>query len=148
MQLTEDQKGSVRQWALEGASLGDIQKRLTEEFAINLSYMETRFLISDLDVSLKGKEKPVEPVAAPASLNPDGGGDAGGGVSVTVDSVAIPGTMISGKATFSDGETATWTIDQMGQLGLDAGTPGYRPSKEDLESFQVELSKAAEKAGF
>ena len=81
----------------------------------------------------------------------DGEDDLGGaadGVSVTLDTIAQPGTMISGKAKFSDGESATWYVDQMGQLGLDTTTPGYQPSPEDLAMFQQELSKAASQAGF
>lgn len=149
MQLTEEQQSSVREWAAGGATLGEIQKRLADEFEIRLSFMETRFLVSDLDVSIQSKEKPKEPDSNDAAGgDPDLIGGGADGVSVTLDSIAKPGTMISGKVTFSDGETASWDIDQMGQLGMDPSTPGYNPSPEDLAEFQKELSKEARKAGF
>ncbi|MFT5466572.1 MAG: hypothetical protein ACI8UO_001672 [Verrucomicrobiales bacterium] len=146
MQLTEQQQSSVREWAAAGATLGEIQKRLADEFEIRLSFMDTRFLVSDLKVSIQGKEKPAEKKSdAPAGVDSDLIG--GGGVTVDLDSVARPGTMISGKVTFSDGETATWDIDQTGQPGLEPTTPGYQPSREDLEEFQKGLSKAAQESG-
>ncbi|MEM1294007.1 MAG: hypothetical protein AAGH89_01495 [Verrucomicrobiota bacterium] len=166
MQLTEDQQQIVRQWASEGADLGDIQKRLAEELEITLSFMETRFLVSDLNITLQEKEeaKPEEPAeidgaaaepdagSPPEELIPDEppadqtiGGE--GDVTVSLDTIAQPGMMASGQATFSDGETATWYIDEMGRLGMDATTPGYRPAEADLMKFQEELGKAARKAG-
>ena len=57
-----------------------------------------------------------------------------GGVSVGVDEIAIPGTLVSGKVTFSDGNTAAWHLDQTGRLGLAPKQPGYRPSA-GLERF-------------
>ena len=55
--------------------------------------------------------------------------------------------MISGRTTFSDGQTAAWYLDQAGRLGLDATTAGYRPSQPDVIAFQTELEKLARAQG-
>jgi len=61
MTLTEEQKQAVAQWAAAGAGLSEIQSRLTVEFGVRLSYMETRFLILDLGAQIKDKEQPEPP---------------------------------------------------------------------------------------
>ena len=161
MQLTEDQQSQVRQWAEEGASLGEIQKRMESEFEITMPYMEVRFLVSDLQISIQDPDKPKEPEESTSDLADLGVDDddddelpgdplgalGGGNVSVTIDEIMRPNTVVSGKATFSDGEVAVWFIDAMGQLGLEPTTEGYRPSEEDFMAFQQELQKAARKAG-
>ncbi|MEM0968875.1 MAG: hypothetical protein AAF191_06320 [Verrucomicrobiota bacterium] len=161
MKLTEEQKAKVAGWAGEGLSLGQIQKHLEEEYAIQLTYMEARFLVADLEVSLKDpeREKPKEDLGAPSAdegeqdLAVDGGEEAfgegaGGRVSVTLDTVAQPNAMVSGKVTFSDGETGRWSVDLTGRLALDPDTPGYRPTEMDLMEFQSELQAAARQGGF
>ena len=55
--------------------------------------------------------------------------------------------MISGRVTFSDGQKAEWYLDQTGRLGLNASTPGYRPSKQDVMDFQMELERLAQSHG-
>ena len=52
---------------------------------------------------------------------------AAGGVSVEMDRVTKPGTLVSGTVTFSDGTHAAWSLDQLGRLALDAKEPGYQP---------------------
>jgi hypothetical protein len=69
-------------------------------------------------------------------------------VSVSVDQVVRAGAVVSGSATFSDGVTAQWSIDQMGRLALDAAQPGYRPAPEDIDSFQNQLQQALQSQGF
>jgi hypothetical protein len=72
----------------------------------------------------------------------------GSGLSVTVDQIARPGALVSGKVTFTDGQKAAWTLDQMGRLGLAADQKGYRPSPADLEQFQAALQTELGKMGF
>jgi hypothetical protein len=55
--------------------------------------------------------------------------------------------MVSGRTTFSDGQTAEWYLDQTGRLGLNPSTPGYRPSQQDVMDFQMELEKLARNQG-
>ena len=63
-------------------------------------------------------------------------------VRVTVDVVTVPGTMVSGKVTFTDGVTAGWYLDQMGQLGLSGVDRTYQPPEADVAAFQRELQRA------
>jgi hypothetical protein len=143
MTLTDEQKATVLQWIAQGAGPSDLQKRLKEEFQISLTYLETRLLADDLKLSFVEPEVPAEPVPAPEPEKPIPAGK----VSVTIDQITRPGAMISGRATFTDGETAGWYLDQTGRLGLDPTTPGYRPSQQDVMDFQVELEKLARSQG-
>jgi len=67
---------------------------------------------------------------------------------VTVDRVTRPGALVSGKATFSDGQSAEWFLDQMGRLGFVPKQQGYRPSETDLETFQSTLQSELQKLGY
>ena len=154
VKLTEEQKETITRWADEdGINLGDIQRRLKTELGINVTYLETRFLLEDHGIELKPPAPQAEDEPDPkAELNeveamladdePDPTPLAGGKVTVTVDTVTVPQAMVSGKVMFSDGESALWYIDQMGRLGLDPSTPGYRPSEPDILAFQQELQRA------
>ena len=156
--LDESQKEQVRQWAAEGAGLSEIQRRIKDEFGISMTYMDVRFLMLDLhaDVRDKPEPKPAEPAAPPADDLPADGADAdapqdgdegftppgmdGGNVKVELDRVVRAGAMAIGSVTFSDGVTGSWYVDQMGRLGLTkVSKPGYQPTREDLEAFQMEL---------
>jgi hypothetical protein len=140
-QLTPEQKDALRQWAAEGASMSDLQRHLKEDFGHTVTYMDTRFLILDLGIELIEEPKVVpkeEEKAAPVPT---------GFVSTTMDSLTLPGALVSGKVTFSDGETAIWMLDQQGRPGLDPDTPGYRPTQEDILSFQTQLRDLIQKSG-
>ena len=125
--------------------MSDLQRHLKEDFGFTLTYMDTRFLILDLGIELvqetKAEPKAEEKVVAKAAPVPTGT------VTVSMDTLALPGALVSGKVTFSDGETAIWMLDQTGRPGLDPDTPGYRPSKEDIMEFQIQLRALIEKSG-
>jgi hypothetical protein len=135
-QLSEEQKQLIRQWADEGATMADIQRKMDEEFQTRVTYIDTRFLILDLGITLK---QPVK--EEPAKEEPVLAADASVGFHVSKDEITVPGTLFSGKVVFSDGEKALWYVDQSGQLGLDPDTPGYRPVAADVAAFQAELKK-------
>ncbi|MEP4079676.1 hypothetical protein [Haloferula sp.] len=143
-QLTEAQKTSLNQWAAEGASIADLQNRMKEEFQIGMTYMDARFMVLDLGIEIQ-TEKVEEPEATEVveELKPEPTGF----VEVTMDSIAMPGALVSGKVTFSDGGTAVWMLDEQGRPGLDPDTPGYRPSEEDVMSFQKQLSELIRQKG-
>lgn len=143
MTLTDEQKAAVAAWVREGAGLSEIQKRLRTELGISMTYMDVRFLVIDQGLTLK-EEAPPKPKAKPAP-EPDTGS---GGVTVEVDRLVRPGAVVSGSVTFSDGRNATWALDQMGRLALDAGDKEYRPSDQDLAEFQTALRDALQKQGF
>jgi hypothetical protein len=135
--LSAEQIASLHAWAAEGASIADLQKRIKDEFGFSMTYMDARLLVLDLKVEIQepvkeAAKKPAEEEAAKPVPT--------GYVSVTLDHIALPGALISGRVTFSDGETAIWMLDQQGRPGLDPDTPGYRPTAEDITSFQKQLS--------
>ncbi len=158
MNLTEDQRQRVTAWVLQGAKLSEIQNRLAEEFSIKLTYMEVRFLVDDLKLTLKDPEPPkaAAPILEPAKPaeekkpatkeEPSATGD--GKVSVGVDQIARPGAVVSGKVTFSDGQQADWYLDQSGRLGVVPAKQGYKPSPADVQQFQATLQNELMRMGF
>lgn len=143
-QLSEDQKNALHKWAAEGASIADLQKRLKDEFDIGITYMDARFLVLDLGIEIAPPAEDEEPKKEePAAEKPVPTGT----VQATMDSIAMPGAMVSGKVTFSDGETAIWMIDQQGRPALDPDTPGYRPSEGDVLEFQKQLTELVRSSG-
>lgn len=144
--LSEDQKAALHRWAAEGASIADLQKNLKDGFGIGITYMDARFLVLDLGIELvetpKEEKKPEQQEEIVSKPVPTGT------VSVEMDNIALPGALVSGKVTFSDGETGIWMLDQYGRPGLDPDTPGYRPKQEDIVEFQKQLSELVRKQGF
>ena len=162
MNLNDTQRSQVSRWVADGMKLSEIQNKVASEFGLRLTYMEVRFLVDDLKLTLKDPEPP-KPVVSPApptaasipapagstplpAAAPAAGGAAG--VSVTVDQVAKPGAMVSGKVTFSDGQLADWYLDQTGRLGVVAQQQGYKPSRADVQEFQLGLEREMQKMGF
>lgn len=158
MNLDDQQKDIIRNWIQDGLQLNEIQKNIADEFGLKLTYMDLRFLLSDLELTPLDKEEPKEEEPAPdaeptpeTAAAPDESDQAeelpqddsipGGDVSVTVDEITRPGFHISGKVTFSDGKKAEWFIDEMGRPGINPEEEGYRPTQDDIMKFQVELQK-------
>jgi hypothetical protein len=168
MNLDETQRTKVVEWIGQGLKIADIQNRLVSELGVTMTYMEVRLLVDDLKLTPKDPEptKPIEsPLAAPAAAPAPGArppaaqtgasvpqpAPAAGGlgrVSLSVDQLTRPGAVVSGKVTFSDGNTAAWQIDQTGQLGLIPSKPGYRPPPSDVQPFQAALEAELSKLGF
>lgn len=170
MKLDDAQKKKVAEWIEQGQKIAEIQKRLGSELNVHLTYMEVRFLVDDLKLVPKDPtpppapakvEAPANPPAAEATsaaeeealpeeaeLPPEPVPAGASNVSVTVDQIARPGAMISGKVTFSDGISAEWQLDQFGRLGLGGVQPGYKPSQADVQAFQMALQSELQKMGF
>ena len=175
MKLTGDQITAIKSWIESGDDLGKIQNQINESFDINLTYLETRFLLSDLKIELnedeeEEEEEPVDetpdeiqdldnvtenneepeqqetPSGDPEKEETEEGAQPTN-INVSVDSITQPQCVISGKVTFSDGQLASWWFDQMGQLGLNPDKEGYTPSREDVAVFQVELRKVLAEQG-
>jgi hypothetical protein len=127
------------------------------EFNLKLTYMEVRFLVDDLKLTPKDPEppkvvapvaeaaKPAETKSAPPPAGPPG---KPGGVSVTVDQLARPGAIVSGKVAFSDGQQAEWYLDQTGRLGVVPRQQGYKPTAADMQQFQAALQSELARMGF
>jgi len=177
MQLSEDQKTAIEEWIQSGADLNKIQQKLKEEFKLNLTYLDTRFLLGDLGLEIIEEEEeeeeeemdPVQPEEKEDSAIKNGkesesqeqetlpedpeeekdneSENQTTNVNLTVDSLTQPQCIISGKVTFSDGKAAAWYIDQLGRLGLNPDEEGYSPTQEDLAVFQIELRNVLSKQG-
>jgi len=162
MNLDEAQRKKVAAWVAEGLKLSEIQSRLSLELAIRMTYMDVRLLVDDLKLTPKDVE-PVKhvnstltaPGPATAGKQPQAAPKApaqpaavGAGVTVAVDQLAKPGAVVSGKVTFSDGNTADWQFDQLGRLSLVPQKSGYRPPAADVQQFQVTLEAELSKMGY
>jgi hypothetical protein len=165
MNLDPAQRKATEEWIKQGLKLSEIQNRLASEFGLSLTYMDVRLLVDDLKLVPKDVERPkpsgglLASSSAPAPAAPGGRPSAGspraaapkpspGGLSVSVDQLARPGAMASGKVTFSDGNSADWYFDQSGRLGLVPQHPGYQPPPADLQQFQVALDAELHKLGY
>ena len=139
-----EQKIEISGWVAEGMGLSDIQK-INNDFGIVMTYMDVRFLVDDLNLTLVDQEEETKPEEKSEADNdqtdvsPDTPLETQGGVSVEVDTVTPPGAMASGTVVFSDGQSKKWTLDQFGRLGLSGGDEGYKPSDEDVMEFQKQL---------
>jgi hypothetical protein len=178
MSLTPEQKQTVAHWVTAGDNLSAVQKKLLEQFGLSMTYMDVRFLVDDLELTLKDappkadasdvSKAPPAPAGKPSetagaspldTLADDDEADAvppapapaaGGNVSVSVDQVTlIPGAVASGTVTFSDGVTGKWVVDNYGRPGFsEISQPGYRPSPADAQAFMQELSNALQTKGY
>lgn len=86
MSLTPEQKATVSTWVAAGDNLSAIQKKLSDEFKISMTYRDVRFLVDDLDLTLKDAAPKVDTsdiskasTAAPAAAQraPDAGAKKG-----------------------------------------------------------------------
>lgn len=177
MQLTEQQKQAIRDWVAAGASLSDVQRNLKTDLGITMTYMDVRMLVLDLGASVKDKPEVKPPKAMPPqqtiqdeedspaydldeesaaapealqqeSCTPDEQQGPDSTVTLAMDSLVVPGAMVSGTVTFSDGIKARWLIDQYGRFGIEPETPGYRPSPEDMNDFQMQLRGELHRKGY
>jgi hypothetical protein len=171
MNLDDAQKKQVIEWIAAGLKLSEIQSKLVSEFGVRMTYLEVRLLMDDLKLVPKDREvtKPVELKGPPSGSPPtppaeeeiepemdestDLPGEEptaapAGNVSVTVDTLARPGAMISGGVTFSDGKSAKWYLDQYGRLGLAPDERGYRPPASDVQAFQMQLQAELQRMGY
>jgi len=161
MTLDDTQRKKVAGWIADGMKLSEIQNRLASELGVRMTYMDVRLLVDDLKLTPKDIEppKPIAPIGSPAAAapqkppvglagkDPATPGSPPGGVSVSVDHIARPGAVVSGKVTFSDGKKADWYIDQTGRLGLTPQDAGYRPPASDLQQFQAALEAELSRMG-
>jgi hypothetical protein len=53
MSLTPEQTSAVAAWVAAGDNLSAIQKKLIEQFKLSMTYRDVRFLVDDLNLSLK-----------------------------------------------------------------------------------------------
>src|SRR5471032_736232 len=81
MTLTPEQKTAVTSWVTAGDNLSVVQKKLTEQFKLSLTYRDVRFLVDDLELTLKDpapkvdttdvtKAQPARPESAERAAKP------------------------------------------------------------------------------
>lgn len=134
-QLTESQIETIKQWAAGGDDLNAIQKKLHEELNLKLTFMDTRFLLQDLEIALiepePVKEEVSEAPQAPASLI--------GQTQVSVDEITPPHALMSGKVMFKSGAQGVWSIDRSGRVNWEP-TMG-EPTPDDMKEFEAQLQQ-------
>lgn len=136
MELSSEQKEAVKQWINDGAKLVDVQKLLSEKFNVKMTYMDVRFLVDDLDLTMRDPKTEVKEQAQPEPAEPETPKQ---GVTVEVNPVQRLGVLTGGNVRFSDGVQATWELDADGRLHLGGAAEDYRPSQEDIADFQEKL---------
>lgn len=158
MNLTDQQKETVKKWVAEGKGVSEIQRLLSSEFGIDMMYIDVRFLIDDIGAQIPSSgenaadsaqeaspvdaEGPQSGSAGENEAQAENPGETSGGVRVTVSPIQRPGAVMSGDVVFSDGGMAEWVLDNSGRLGLNPSTPGYTPPQSDLPEFQQKLREA------
>ncbi len=158
MELSAEQITAVRQWVEAGASLSEVQNRIRAEFDLRPTFFEVRMLVMDLGAQVKDRESQVEaddvttaklPPKPTTPESPAAAPTPPAGVSVSVDTIqAIPGALVSGGVTFSDGTKARWYFDRMGRFGFEPELPGYKPTPEDSQTFQQLLQQELSARGY
>lgn len=162
MPINDEQKKLVTEWVKEGCGLSEIQRRLSDQLKLTMTYMDVRFLVLELGLEIKEQKKTAAPVnlkAGPAAPPPGPDADdladfepepgVGGSVKVEVDRVVRAGAVVSGTVTFSDGVRAAWSLDQTGRLALaTADRKEYRPTQADAQAFQQAVVRELRKHGY
>jgi DNA-binding transcriptional MerR regulator len=154
-------KKIVAQKLSEGISLSDIQKQLSDEHDVKMTFLDLRLLASELEnvdweSFNKEEETPEETdeldeaVDSPGedTMHEDGDYQAAdealdapsGGTVVELSKLARPGAVASGSVKFGSGASAEWILDQMGRLAL--SNASGEPTQDDIQEFQMELQKA------
>jgi len=160
----EERKEIVKKLLAEGRTLSEIQDYLRKEKGDSITYMELRLLLSEMpDVKLPEKEPPKPALTSMLSGAPNantghvpmGSGPAapqkaqetGGKLSISMDQLPQPGSVLSGFARFSSGAKAHWFLDEMGRLGLEPELGSEKPTQADMKEFSSELRRMLEQAG-
>ena len=134
----DERKVIVRQLLKEGRTLSQIQDYLRNEKGDSITYMELRLLLSEMpDATLPEKELP-KTVLPP---EPPAGAATGGKLSISMDQMPAPGSMLSGYARFSSGAKAHWCLDEAGRLGLEPELGTGKPTPADMQEFTTELRR-------
>ena len=148
--MTNDERQAiVRQLLKDGRTLSQIQDFLRNEKGDSITYMELRILLSAMpDAKLPEKEFPkivlppaAPPAATPAAGAPDAAAPPAGKLSISMDQLPAPGSMLSGYARFSSGAKAHWFLDETGRLGLEPELGSGKPTPADMQEFSTELRR-------
>jgi len=135
----DERKLVVRELLKQGRTLSEIQDHLRNEKNDSITYMELRLLLSEMpDAKLPEKELPKPAVLPPEPKTTDAGG---GKLSISVDQMPAPGSMLSGYARFNSGAKAHWFLDEQGRLGVEPELGSSKPTQKDMQEFTAELKR-------
>ena len=145
----EERKEIIQKLLTDGRTLSEILDYLHREKGDSITYMEMRLLLSEMpNAKLPEKEVPKPAAAAapsaiePATAKADASSSpAGGKLSISVDQMPQPGSMLSGYARFSSGAKAHWVLDEMGRLGVEPELASGKPTQQDMKEFSTELRR-------
>jgi len=168
--ISEEQRQSVKEWLAAGDSLADVQRKLKSEYELTMTYMDVRLLVLEIGAEVQEEPEPEpEPEPTPPApppppaaqgdaprpgpwkapdAEPEDDGSAEPNVSLSIDRLVVPGAMVSGDVTFTDGTKARWMIDNQGRFGLQPEVEGYHPTDEDLQMFQLQLRAELQRKGY
>jgi hypothetical protein len=159
----EERKSIVGELLAKGQTLSQIQDYLHKEKNDPITYMDLRLLLSEMP-NAKLPEKEPRKTVLPTSGTPASAGTkaapkdlaspaatkeptAGGRLSISVDQMPAPGSMLSGYARFSSGARAHWFLDEMGRLGIDPELGAGKPTQADMQEFSSELRRLLQQTG-
>src|SRR6266850_5781580 len=129
----DERKLVVKELLAKGHTLSQIQDYLRNEKHDSITYMELRLLLSEMpDAKLPEKEV-LKTVLPPEPATPA----AGGKLSISMDQMPAPGSMLSGYARFSSGAKAHWFLDEAGRLGREPELGSSKPNQKDMQEFSV-----------
>lgn|SRR5688572_2110416 len=123
MTLTPEQQQAVTGWVAAGDNLSAIQKKLSEQFQVSMTYRDVRFLVDDLNLALKDPAPKVDTSdvsKTPPPAQPPAG--------------AAPGPERGAKKGFLDKakEKLGLAKDEAGDVAEDAVA---EPMEDDLEDL-------------
>ena len=137
---TEERNRLIATKLDEGLSLFEVQKLLSNDYAVTMTYLELRLIAADLEVDWKkqDKETPAEEKDAPVAVAE---AEAEPKAKVAISKLVRPGASMSGDVEFASGAKAEWFVDSMGRLGLNPTSGSEKPTEDDLMDFQTELQQ-------
>ena len=132
----EEIKVLIKEMLDQGLTLGEILKELDKQHGVGMTFMELKFLASEIDYDWSVPEPPEED--EPEEDEEENEVQEGQTV-VEVNKLARPGAVLHGSVTFVSGASADWVLDQFGRLGFENNQG--EPTQEDIEDFKLELQK-------
>ncbi len=136
---TEERNRLIATKLDEGLSLSEVQKLLSNDYAVTMTYLELRLIAADLEVDWKKQDKAV-PVKE-KEATPTAEAEAQPKTKLSISKLVRPGASMSGDVEFASGAKAEWFVDSMGRLGLNPASGSEKPTEDDLMDFQTELQQ-------
>ena len=134
----EKVKVLIKEMLEKGLSLGEILKELDSRHGISMTFMELKFLASEIDYDWSKPEPEAEESTEEENAEPENNNE--GCTVVEVNRLARPGAVLHGSVQFASGAKGEWVLDQFGRLGFE-NLQG-EPTPEDIEDFKLELQKS------